>query len=470
MGNIDKILQEGTVLRSGKHEYEILKVLGNGSFGITYLANFKEDADSIPTLVALKEFFMSEINGREGTAVTNSTSNTAFDYYRSKFKKEACSLQKISHSGIIKVFDFFEANNTCYYSMEYITGGSLDDMINKTGPLKESKAVPLIVKIARALGFMHGQNMVHLDLKPGNIMLRDSETPVLIDFGLSKKYDEDGKAESSTTVGNGTPGYAPIEQSTQQKNNELPVTMDIYALGATLFKMLTGKRPDDASTLMNEGFPEAEFRALCVSDKIVSAVKSAMSPLKRNRPQNIDAFIQSVLKASQTDSRQEQSTKTNSNESTIISNGHSNQKYTGQSHKTSGNVFVKTIKDNWRKRTNASNVIIVITYIAQIVVIIVGIAGLVGTSDIEHTYENLTALGILTFISQFFLLDNRRWGWYVSMAMFLFYLLMNGFVLEGVKSIAAMLFFSYVIELIVFKHESNETNHCLQRDWSDVFS
>ena len=149
----------------------------------------------------------------------------------------------------------FEDNNTIYYVMEYIDGDSLDDYIAKKNGIKEVKAIEIVKEIGCCNLFHSQDKMLHLDLKPKNMMRKESGDVLLIDFGLSKQYDEKGEPESSTKVGAGTPGYAPIEQASYRDGKGFPVTMDVYALGGTLFKMLTRVRPPEASDILNDGFP-----------------------------------------------------------------------------------------------------------------------------------------------------------------------------------------------------------------------
>ena len=293
--NQTNCLPSGYILHGKAYNYEIERVLGQGSFGITYLAKIKL-AGALGTLdssirVAIKEFFMKEINGREDATVTCSNRNGLYDKYRVKFAREAQNLSKLSHPNIVKVLEFFEANNTVYYAMEYIDGGSLNDMIERRNGLPEAEALDYVRQIGSALSYMHAHKMLHLDLKPANIMLRNG-MGILIDFGLSKQYDENGIPESSTTIGGGTPGYAPIEQMRYKEGKDLPVTMDVYALGATLFKMLTGKRPPEASDLLNDGFPAGELRQCGVSESTIAALAKAMAPLKAQRYQSVNEFVQ----------------------------------------------------------------------------------------------------------------------------------------------------------------------------------
>ena len=289
-------------MQGGEYSYRIDRVLGQGSFGITYLAYAKVTIGGklgklqgeMP--VAVKEFFMRDINGREGSTVTLGSEGGLFDKYKHKFSREARNLAALDHPGIVKVLETFESNGTSYYSMEYCGGGSLDALIAGRGCLPQDEALKYFGQMADALGYMHGRHMLHLDMKPGNVMLRTSGEAVLIDFGLSKQYDDDGVPESSTTIGGGTPGYAPIEQTNYKEGDgsgHLPVTMDIYALGATLYKMLTGERPPVASDVL-VNFPEKPLRDHGVSDNVVAALRRAMQPIPANRYQSVAAFAEAL--------------------------------------------------------------------------------------------------------------------------------------------------------------------------------
>lgn len=290
-------LLPGTLLHGAAYQYTIQRVLGSGSFGITYLATATvRIAGALGTIdtevrVAIKEFFMRDINGRENSVVTSGSRQGLYADYRRKFIREARNLSKLQHPGIIKVIEAFEENNTVYYAMEYIDGGSLDALILRTGGLPQEQVVSYTCQIGAALSFMHAHQMLHLDLKPANIMLRQGQA-VLIDFGLSKQYDSNGEPESSTGVGLGTVGYAPIEQSDYRDGKGFPVTMDIYALGATMFKMLTGHRPPSASEIFVEGFPEADFSGCSVDRRLLQVVEKAMAPSRRNRYQTVTELLE----------------------------------------------------------------------------------------------------------------------------------------------------------------------------------
>ena len=289
-------LQPGTILHGKEYTYRIVKVLGQGTFGITYLATTQIPGQlgHIDVQVAIKEFFMRDINGRKDTNVTASNKGGLFDEYKRKFAREALNLSRMRHSGIVKVLETFEANSTSYYSMEFCTGGSLDEIIKKQGSLPEEQAIEYFKQIASALAYMHSHRMLHLDLKPGNIVLRGSGETALIDFGLSKQFGKDNKPESSTSIGSGTPGYAPIEQAnysgSHHAKGEFPATMDVYALGGTLFKMLTGKCPPEASEIFENGFPYDMLQIRKISQHTTDCIARAMQPRRADRYQSVADF------------------------------------------------------------------------------------------------------------------------------------------------------------------------------------
>jgi len=290
-------LVSGTLLKGAAYTYKIERVLGQGSFGITYLATTDVTLEgalgtfSSRLRVAVKEFFMRDINGRHDQTVTCGTQGGLYEHYRHKFAREAQNLSKLHHPHIVRVLEAFEANNTVYYAMEFCEEGSLDELIAVQGGLSEAVALTFARQIGSALDYMHGERVLHLDLKPGNVMLRGKDEATLIDFGLSKQYDETGEPESSTTIGGGTPGYAPLEQSNYREGREFPVQMDLYALGATLFKMLTGERPAEAAMLLNEGFPTEKLTAKGVSELTIAVIAKAMSPMKRDRYGSVAEFL-----------------------------------------------------------------------------------------------------------------------------------------------------------------------------------
>lgn len=297
----NQTLQPGTLLRGKSYIYAIQKVLGQGTFGITYLATTKVKVTGVlgeletTMQVAIKEFFMRDINGRDENTVTTGSQGGIYANYKKKFAREAKNLSKLNHPHIVKVLEYFETNNTVYYAMEYIDGESLDLYITRQKGLPETECIQYTQQIGSALSYMHEHKMLHLDLKPRNIMLRKNKEAVLIDFGLSKQYDEEGKPESSTSIGNGTPGYAPIEQANYHEKS-FPKTIDVYALGATMYKMLTGVRPPEASELLNEGFPTTTLQKCHASEQTIACIEKAMAILKKDRFQSVNEVLTSLKK------------------------------------------------------------------------------------------------------------------------------------------------------------------------------
>lgn len=284
-------LKQGTLLHGGA--YRIEQVLGQGSFGITYLAVHT----ALDKKVAIKEFFMKEINGRgdDGSIMGMSDGSLSMNYAR-KFQKEALNLSRLEHPNIVRVTDSFEDNGTFYYVMDYIEGENLNDYV-KHNYISRQEAVDIIRDVAKALMYMHEEkHMLHLDLKPGNIMRRSSDGHIfLIDFGLSKHYSSNGQPETSTTIGLGTAGYAPIEQANQAKSGEFRPTIDVYALGATFYKLLTRETPPAASELVSDNELLANnLKQHNINSKLSSVVVNAMLPSVRMRTQSVKEFLASL--------------------------------------------------------------------------------------------------------------------------------------------------------------------------------
>ena len=283
-------LQPNTTLQGGK--YRIERVLGQGGFGITYLArNTVFDID-----VAIKEFFIKEENERDGSSVTipNSTKSELFIGQKEKFKKEAKRMLSIKNEHIVCVHDLFEENGTAYYVMDYVKGESLAATLKRTGKsMPEQQVLFLMPQILDALAAIHNIGIWHLDLKPANIMVDIYGNVKLIDFGASKQINtQKGGATTSTAISY-TNGYAPREQMEQNYDKFGPWT-DIYALGATLYNLLTNRRPplptdiDDDETIDKHNilpFPDD------VSNATKSLVLLMMNTNRILRPQNVDVII-----------------------------------------------------------------------------------------------------------------------------------------------------------------------------------
>ena len=274
-------LNTGKELQNGK--YRILGILGQGGFGITYLA----EQTALGRKVAIKEFFMKDLCNRDDdgshVSVPSVGSKELVERFRQKFLKEARSIASLEHKHIVPVIDVFEENGTAYYVMKYFGGGSL----SACTALSEEKALRYIRQIASAIGFIHGRHMMHLDIKPGNILLDSEDNAIVIDFGLAKQYDEAGHQTSTTPVGI-SHGYAPLEQYKAGGVSSFSPATDIYSLGATLYRLLTDNRPADAMDLVSAPFPACPAN---VSASTWNAVKSAMQPAISSRPQSVKEFI-----------------------------------------------------------------------------------------------------------------------------------------------------------------------------------
>ena len=283
-------LKPGTLLQGGK--YKIIRTLGQGGFGITYEA----EQVLLRRKVAVKEFFMKDCCERDNASsqvtVGTGIQRSLADKFRGKFVREAQMIAGMDHPNIVRVTDVFEENATAYYVMDYLPGGSLADKVKKNGSLSEEKAEEYIRQVSNALAYIHSLNTVHLDIKPSNILLNSKGEAVLIDFGVSKHYDDSGEQTSSTPVGI-SKGYAPLEQGRDGDVSQFGPSTDIYALGGTLYYLVTGIVPPEASIVNEDGLT----RPLCLSDRLWGAIEQAMRPRRKDRPQTIVDFL-SILNKS----------------------------------------------------------------------------------------------------------------------------------------------------------------------------
>lgn len=226
-------------------EYSIERVLGHGGFGITYLARDTR----LGALVALKEFLPGDIAQRDGTnlrVLPNPDRQAVRDFQAGvkNFVKEAQALAHFKHPHIVRVLRFLEANGTAYTVMEYEEGHSLADYLKQHGPrIDEAMILRVFIPILNGLHAVHEEKMLHLDIKPENIYLRRDGSPLLIDFGSARRAITETKHVQRIAL---THGYAPIEQY-PDKGAPGPWT-DVYALGASMYRCISGKRPDDALT------------------------------------------------------------------------------------------------------------------------------------------------------------------------------------------------------------------------------
>lgn len=293
MANKIVTLPKGYILKSPLHTYRIESVLGCGGFGITYLANATIMVGNVSLNVkfAIKEHFISsdcERNLKTNMVVYSNPVRERVENSRKDFIAEAKRLHKVgvSHPNIVKVNEVFETNNTAYYVMEYLDGESLRSFVKTHGVMNDSQIMAIMCPIVEAVQYLHKNRMTHLDIKPDNIMLTHNEDggirPVLIDFGLSKHYDKEGRPTSTINTLGCSDGYAPIEQ--YAGITQFSPSADIYALGATMYFCITGKNPNK-STELEEGELASSIESL--SKEISSVVREACVLNKNKRRINL---------------------------------------------------------------------------------------------------------------------------------------------------------------------------------------
>lgn len=292
------MLRKGAILHG---VYRIDSYLSSGGFGNTYVATNMEFEET----VAIKEFFMRGVTQRDANNTTVSVSNSEniqqFEEQKEKFKKEARRIRKLKNEHIVCVHDLFEENGTAYYVMDYIDGESLAERLKRTQqPIGEKEVKTIFMQVLDALDTVHREGIWHLDLKPANIMIDRQGNTQLIDFGASKQQSHKGGATTSTAVSY-TNGYAPREQMEQNLDKFGPWT-DFYALGATLYTLLTNHKPpmpsdidDDQSSDKHLSLPMAN-----VSVMMQSIILKLMSTNRLRRPQNVSE-IRDLLQNSKLD-------------------------------------------------------------------------------------------------------------------------------------------------------------------------
>lgn len=246
-------LPSGHLLQKGK--YKLTHAVGQGGFGITYKGIwFTEAKGPLGTVqtevpVCVKEYFFKDYCERDaGTfavKVHSETGKALFHKFKEKLIKEAKILSEVHHPYIVNVLEVFEENDTAYIAMEYIDGFSLKYRMDKEGVLPEETLLRYVSQIGEALHFVHHKNILHLDIKPSNILIDKNDNARLIDFGVSKRYDID-RQETSTTILTLSKGFASIEQYDDEGTQNFSPCPDIYSLGATMYNLLTGKIPTES--------------------------------------------------------------------------------------------------------------------------------------------------------------------------------------------------------------------------------
>ena len=285
-------LQPDSTLQGGK--YRIIEKLGQGGFGITYLA----ENTLLLGKVAIKEFFFKEYCNRDDSTsrvtIPTSGNREIVERFKQKFIKEARTIFSLNHPNIVRILDVFEENGTAYYVMDYIEGESLGDMVKRRGAIPEAEALGYVKDAASALEYIHSKNINHLDIKPSNLVLRHDDGKVLvIDFGVAKQYDAVTSEGTTTTPVGISYGYSPAEQYSKNGVQAFSPQSDVYALAATLFKLLTGNTPPEAMEIQDEGLPVAELQEKQISRPVISAIAMAMKG-RHERTQSVAEFISNL--------------------------------------------------------------------------------------------------------------------------------------------------------------------------------
>jgi serine/threonine protein kinase len=283
-------LQVQTLL---SNRYRITAFLSQGGFGYTYLA----DDDLFGKKVCIKELFISgrSTRGPNQEVITEDTSDFSFEHFSTRFWEEAKQLAAFDHPNIVKVKDFFRSNGSTYFVMEYIEGETLQANKMKGGLKDEQSIFAVMTQLLAAVETVHNAGMLHRDIKPDNILIANNNRVVLIDFGSARDYEEAKTLTQSTIL---TPGYAPIEQySNRAKRGAFT---DIYALGATLYFLLTGQKPLPATDRYREQLPSPQQLNPSISTQLSSAVMMAMAMEPEDRFQTV-ADLKVALLLSQGD-------------------------------------------------------------------------------------------------------------------------------------------------------------------------
>ena len=283
-------LPDGTELVG---DYRIERVLGAGGFGITYLA----DELALERRVTIKEYFPSDFAARANSVNASPRSQDCDGDYRwglDRFIEEAQTLAKFNHPHIVRVYRYFRANNTAYMVLHFEEGQSLKNWLKGLGRAPRQKELDRILEpLLQALELIHQSDFLHRDIAPDNIIIRKDGNPVLIDFGSARGEIASHSKTVSALV---KPGYSPYEQYAETSRQQGPWT-DIYALGATLYHAVTGKRPPDApSRMVNDEYVPARQAALSAyRARFLRAIDAAMALNVDARPRSIAAWRGELL-------------------------------------------------------------------------------------------------------------------------------------------------------------------------------
>jgi serine/threonine protein kinase len=282
-------LPTGALLQDGK--YRIIEVLGQGGFGITYLAEHKNFGK-----IAIKELFLS--SGAAHCSRENTTQRQViahfdshqFQDFKNRFLEEARTLYKLKDvKGVVKVIDIFEENGTVYFSMEYLDGDKLEDYVKKRNKLPEREGLRIIESVARTLSEIHRRNVLHRDIKPANIIVTRAGETFLIDFGIARSYADD-VADTHTTFH--SPRYSPPEQKIAK--SRMGTYSDVYSLGATAYFVFTGMPPQSLEERITDDYQSPQSIVPTLSNSLNTAINDSLTIREKERIQNMDGFLNAL--------------------------------------------------------------------------------------------------------------------------------------------------------------------------------
>ncbi len=286
----------GNALPPGAHlaEFELLRVLGEGGFGIVYLAH----DHSLQRRVAIKEYMPASLAMRAGAqevVVTADKHRAVFSAGLDSFINEARLLAQFDHPSLLKVYRFWRANGTAYMVMPYYEGSTLKQKLREAGTAPDERwLMALLASLTEALAVVHAEHCLHRDIAPDNILLlADSGRPLLLDFGAARQVIGDATQALTAIL---KPGYAPVEQYAEVPSLKQGPWTDIYALCAVVYAAVTGSKPPVSvgRTVVDSCVPLVQAAAGRYSQRFLQAIDTGLQVLPDGRPASVQALRQAL--------------------------------------------------------------------------------------------------------------------------------------------------------------------------------
>ena len=294
--NNDEHLQALQIGKKLKGEYLIEKILGQGGFGITYMAT----DIALKSRVAIKEFFPSSLAVRDATSEVRSKSgdhSKDYEWALKKFILEAQTLAQFKHENIVRIHRIFEENNTAYIVLEYVDGQNMEQWLaSQQTRISQDQLDQLLLPLMDALKTIHKNDILHRDIKPANIYIKDDGTPVLLDFGAA--YDT-SRDTSISSIAVASQGFSPYECYTLDKDTRGPWT-DIYSLSATVYRALTGKPPQDAISRVGDNTSYKPLAKIFSGSSeyrsgFLKSIDNGLMVFPQERPQSVKAWEKTLF-------------------------------------------------------------------------------------------------------------------------------------------------------------------------------